>query len=111
MARNRKSYNATHCNTWGTPGSTQDHAGTIPGSTQGCNETLPKTFTPADVEYSILRALAPAMDARGASAYTFDAWTLPGHGIAIVLANGQEFRCEITVASDHQDRRRENHNG
>ena len=66
MAHNRKSYNPTHYNTWGTPGFTQDHAGTIPGSTQGCNETLPKTFTPADVEHSILRALAPAMDARGA---------------------------------------------
>ena len=37
------------------------------GNTKG----EPKSFTPQEVERSVLKALAPALEARGGSAHTF----------------------------------------
>ena len=82
------------------PGTLQDRSGKTPGSlqgiTKGCNPE--KRFTPVDVEYSVLRALTPALLARAGTCYFFADWTMAGEGIIIVLENGQEFRMEITEA-------------
>ena len=82
------------------PGTLQDRNGKTPGSmqgiTKGCNPE--KRFTPVDVEYSVLRALTPALLARAGTCYSFADWTMAGEGIIIVLENGQEFRMEITEA-------------
>ena len=51
----------------------------------------PKHFTPQQVEQSILKAIAPALAAKGGSAHTFDDWTLSGHGVVLRLPNGQEY--------------------
>ena len=53
---------------------------------------------PVDVEYSVLRALTPALLARAGTCYSFADWTMAGHGIVVVLENGQEFRMEIVEA-------------
>ena len=49
-------------------------------------------------EYSVLRALTPALLARAGTCYSFADWTMAGNGIVVVLANGQEFRMEIVEA-------------
>ena len=56
------------------PGTLQDRNGKTPGSmqgiTKGCNPE--KRFTPVDVEYSVLRALTPALLARASTCYGTD---------------------------------------
>ena len=82
------------------PGTLQDRngktSGSMQGITKGCNPE--KRFTPVDVEYSVLRALTPALLARAGTCYSFADWTMAGNGIVVVLANGQEFRMEIVEA-------------
>ena len=51
----------------------------------------PKRFTPQQVEQSVLKALAPALEAKGGSAHTFADWTMNGHGVVLRLPNGQEY--------------------
>ena len=55
------------------------------------SEVDPRHFTPQQVEHSVLKVLAPALEAKGGSAHTFADWTLYGHGIVLRLPNGQEF--------------------
>ncbi len=57
-----------------------------------------KIFTPQEVERSLFKALAPALEAKGGSARTFADWTLSGHGIVLRLLNGQEFWLPISEA-------------
>ena len=57
-----------------------------------------KRFTPQQVEHSVLRALAPALEAKGGSAQTFADWTMNGHGVVLRLPNGQEFWLPISEA-------------
>ena len=49
------------------------------GNTKG----EPKSFTPQEVERSVLKALAPALEARGGSVHSF-----AGHGIVLRLSTG-----------------------
>ena len=65
------------------------------GNTKG----EPKSFTPQEVERSVLKALSPALEAKGGSAHTFADWTLSGHGIVLVLSTGQEFWLTLAEAS------------
>ena len=65
------------------------------GNTKG----EPKSFTPQEVERSVLKALAPALEARGGSVHSFAEWTLAGHGIVLVLSTGQEFWLTLAEAS------------
>ena len=58
----------------------------------------PKVFTPSDIEYSVIKALEPALQARDGTVYSFSDWTLSGDGVVIVLPNGQEFWLTITEA-------------
>lgn len=58
----------------------------------------PKHYTPQQVEQSILKALAPALEAKGGSAQTFADWTLNGHGVVLRLPNGQEYWCTVAEA-------------
>jgi hypothetical protein len=58
----------------------------------------PRRFTPQQVERSLLKTLAPTLEARGGSAHTFADWTLSGHGIVLRLPNGQEFWCTVAEA-------------
>jgi hypothetical protein len=58
----------------------------------------PRRFTPEQVEHSVLKALAPALEAKGGSAHTFAAWTMNGHGVVLRLPNGQEFWLPISEA-------------
>jgi len=43
--------------------------------------------------------LAPALQAKGGSVYSFAEWTLAGHGIVLVLSTGQEFWLTLAEAS------------
>ena len=81
------------------------HAGFVCQKTSCCllSSTVPcrkaeKRFTASDVEYSVLKALEPALQAREGTVYSFADWTMAGSGIVVVLANGQEFRMEIVEA-------------
>ena len=56
-------------------------------------------FTPQQVERSLLKAFAPALEARGGSVHSFAEWTLAGHGIVLVLSTGQEFWLTLAEAS------------
>ena len=47
------------------------------GNTKG----EPKSFTPQEVECSVLKALAPALEARGGSVHSFRL-SSPGHGMS-----------------------------
>ena len=58
-----------------------------------------KHFTAQQVERSLLKALAPALEARGGSVHAFAEWTLAGHGIVLVLSTGQEFWLTLAEAS------------
>ena len=58
----------------------------------------PKRFTPQEVEWSLLKALAPALEAKGGSAHTFADWTLSGHGVVLRLPGGQEYWCTVAEA-------------
>ena len=58
-----------------------------------------KHFTPQQVERSLLKALVPALEARGGSVHSFAEWTLAGHGIVLVLSTGQEFWLTLAEAS------------
>ena len=58
-----------------------------------------KRFTPQQVERSLMKALAPALEARGGSVHSFAEWTLAGHGIVLVLSTGQEFWLTLAEAS------------
>ena len=62
------------------------------------SEVDPRHFTPQQVEHSVLKALAPALEAKGGSAHTFADWTLNGHGVVLRLPNGQEFWLPISEA-------------
>ena len=63
------------------------------GNTKG----EPKSFTPQEVERSVLKALAPALEAKGGSAHTFADWTLSGpwhrprfvHGPGVLVDPGR----------------------
>ena len=57
-----------------------------------------KRFTPQQVERSLMKTLAPALEANGGSAHTFSDWTLSGHGVVLQLPNGQEFWCTVAEA-------------
>ena len=59
-----------------------------------------KLWTAGQVEQSVLRTLAPALEAKGGSAHTFADWTLNGHGVVLRLPNGQEYRCTIVEAAN-----------
>ena len=58
-----------------------------------------KRFTPQQVERSVLKALAPALEAKGGSVHSFAEWTLAGHGIVLVLSTGQEFWLTLAEVS------------
>ena len=58
----------------------------------------PKLFTPQQVEHSVLKALAPALEAKAGSVHSFSEWTLSGHGVVLRLPNGQEYWCTIAEA-------------
>ena len=58
----------------------------------------PKVFTPSDIEYSVIKALEPVLQARDGTVYSFSDWTLSGDGAVLVLPNGQEFWLTITEA-------------
>jgi hypothetical protein len=58
----------------------------------------PKVFTPSNIEYSVIKALEPVLQARDGTIYSFSDWTLSGDGAVIVLPNGQEFWLTITEA-------------
>ncbi len=57
-----------------------------------------KSFTPQEVQNSVLKVLAPALATKGGSAHTFDEWTMSGHGVVLRLPNGQEFWLPISEA-------------
>ena len=92
------------------PGMAQYPNGAVHGCTpyhneikQGLNSGVrktakPKVFTSTDIERSILKALAPVLEARDGTIYSFSDWTLSGDGAVIVLPNGQEFWLTITEA-------------
>ena len=117
----RRSYNQSPGNAWreldraqeqakqmpGTPqypnGTVRSHVPyhneTIPGLDSGVRKTAkPKVFTRSDIEYSVIKALEPALQARDGTVYCFSDWTLSGDGVVIVLPNGQEFWLTITEA-------------
>jgi hypothetical protein len=54
-----------------------------------------KRLTPQQVERSLLKTLAPALEAKGGSAHTFADWTLSGHGVVLRFPNGQEYWCTV----------------
>ena len=56
-------------------------------------------FTLEAVERSVLKALAPALEAKGGSVHSFAEWTLAGHGIVLRLSTGQEFWLTLEAAS------------
>ena len=99
MARTRQ-HNRSSYTLDARPGTLQDRNGKTPGTIHGIMPgcTQEERFTPVDVEYSVLRALTPALLARAGTCYSFADWTMAGEGIIIVLENGQEFRMEITEA-------------
>jgi hypothetical protein len=57
-----------------------------------------RRFTPQQVERSLFKALAPALEAKGGSVHTFADWTLSGHGIVLRFSNGQEYWCTVAEA-------------
>ncbi len=57
-----------------------------------------RRFTPQQVERSLFKALAPALEAKGGSVHTFADWTLNGHGIVLRFSNGQEYWCTVAEA-------------
>ena len=59
-----------------------------------------KRFTAQQVERSLLKALAPALEAKGGAAHTFSDWTLSGHGVVLQLPNGQEYWCTVAEAGN-----------
>jgi hypothetical protein len=59
-----------------------------------------KRFTSQQVERSVFKALAPALEAKGGSAHTFADWTLAGHGVVLRLPNGQEYWCTVAEAGN-----------
>ena len=61
-------------------------------------EAEARRFTPKQVERSVLKALAPALEAKGGSVHTFAEWTLSGHGVVLRLPNGQEYWCMVAEA-------------
>jgi len=69
------------------------------GLNSGVRKTAkPKVFTPSNIEYSVIKALEPVLQARDGTIYSFSDWTLSGDGAVIVLPNGQEFWLTITEA-------------
>jgi len=92
------------------PGRVQQNNGGLPADTQHNNEikpkhysgvrktAKPKVFTPSNIEYSVIKALEPVLQARDGTIYSFSDWTLSGDGAVIVLPNGQEFWLTITEA-------------
>ena len=59
-----------------------------------------RRFTSQQVERSVFKALAPALEAKGGSAHTFADWTLSGHGVVLRLPNGQEYWCTVAEAGN-----------
>ena len=45
-------------------------------------------FTLEAVERRVLKALAPALEAKGGSVHSFAEWTLAGHGIVLSTVHG-----------------------
>ena len=68
------------------------------GRLTNASEMPQKKWTPRQVEQSVLRALAPVVEASGGSACTFADWTLGGHGVVLRLPSGQEYWCTIVEA-------------
>ena len=56
-------------------------------------------FTVQQIESRLVAVLAPVLQAKGGSAYTFAEWTLAGHGIVLGLSAGQEFWLTLAEAS------------
>jgi hypothetical protein len=56
-------------------------------------------FTVEQIENRLVAVLAPALRAKGGSVHSFGEWTLPGHGIVLVLSTGQEFWLTLAEAS------------
>ncbi len=61
--------------------------------------TPTSNFTVQQIESRLVAVLAPALQARGGSVYSFAEWTFAGHGIVLVLSTGQEFWLTLTEAS------------
>lgn len=78
-------------NTRSSTATSTDRCTTVPGP-------APKRYSTSDVEYSLLKALTPALQTREGTCYSFADWTMAGSGIVVVLENGQEFRLEIVEA-------------
>src|SRR5271166_2028634 len=57
------------------------------GRLTNASEMPQKKWTPRQVEQSVLRALAPVVEASGGSTCTFADWTLSGHGVVLRLPN------------------------
>jgi len=80
------------------PGESQNQGSRV-GHNSGVPSTaVPKVFTPSNIEYSVIKALEPVLQARDGTIYSFSDWTLCGDGAVIVLPNGQEFWLTITEA-------------
>jgi len=118
----RRSYSQSPGNTWRELDRAQEQAKQMPGTPQYLNGTVrgyvpyqdetrpnlnngvakkskPKVFTTSDIEYSVIKALEPALQARDGTVYSFSDWTLSGDGAVIILPNGQEFWLTITEAN------------
>lgn len=61
---------------------------------------VPKVFTTSDIEYSVIKALTPVLQARDGKVFSFEDWTIAwdGNGVVLVLPNGQEFWLSISEA-------------
>ena len=115
----RRSYSNTHGPAWREldDAQEQERAKNMPGVAQGTVQSCtpyhnenrpnlnsgvrktakPKVFTPSNIEYSVIKALEPVLQARDGTIYSFSDWTLSGDGAVIVLPNGQEFWFTITA--------------
>ena len=109
----RRSYSNTHGPAWrenDNAEQTKQMPGVLPtqypshnenrqGLNSGVRKTAkPKVFTPSNIEYSVIKALEPVLQARDGTIYSFSDWTLSGDGAVIVLPNGQEFWLTIKEA-------------
>lgn len=56
-------------------------------------------WTANQVEQSVLRPLAPILEAKGGFAQAFAECALSGQGVVLRLPNGQEFWCRVAEAS------------
>lgn len=86
----------------GTVGGAPYHNENSPNRNNGVAKKIakPKTFTTSDIEYSVIKALTPVLQARDGTVYSFSDWTVAwdGNGVVLVLPNGQEFWLSISEA-------------